>query len=193
MKREMLAIGGSAGSLEFIIRTLPLFWTSLGIAVIIVLHRKSNGDSTLTNLLATRTSLVVKEVEEKESILPGVIYIAPPDYHVLIEKDYTFSLDYSEKVNYSRPSIDITFESAADVYGQRLACLLLSGSNADGVAGMKAVKAGRRPYRSSGSCHQRNAVYAATRPRRSSGGLYSERRQRTRVFGSLLLHGERQF
>jgi len=142
MKREMLAIGGSAGSLEFLLRTLPFFWKGFGIAVIIVLHRKSNGDSTLTNLLATRTSMVVKEVEEKESILPGVIYIAPPDYHVLIEKDHTFSLDYSEKVNYSRPSIDITFESAADVYGQRLACLLLSGSNADGVTGMKAVKAG---------------------------------------------------
>ena len=85
--------------------------------------------------------MVVKEVEEKESIIPGVIYIAPPDYHVLIEKDFTFSLDYSEKVNYSRPSIDITFESAADVYGDRLACLLLSGSNADGVMGMKTAKA----------------------------------------------------
>jgi len=141
MKRDLLAIGGSAGSLEFLIRSLPFFWTGLGLAVVIVLHRKSNGDSTLTNLLASRTSLVVKEVEEKEAILPGVVYIAPPDYHVLIEKDFTFSLDYSEKINYSRPSIDATFESAADVYKGRLACLLLSGSNADGVTGMKAVKA----------------------------------------------------
>lgn len=141
MKRAMLVIGGSAGSLEFLIRTLPLLWAGYGLAVVVVLHRKSNGDSTLTDVLASRTCLVVKEIEEKEAILPGVIYIAPADYHVLIEQDFTFSLDYSEKVNYSRPSIDITFESAADVYGERLACLLLSGSNADGVEGMRVVKA----------------------------------------------------
>lgn len=140
MKRAMLVIGGSAGSLEFLIRTLPLLWAGYQLAIVIVLHRKSGGDSTLTEVLASRSALVVKEVEEKESILPGVIYIAPPDYHVLIERDFTFSLDYSEKVNYSRPSIDITFESAADVYGDGLACLLLSGSNADGVAGMKVAR-----------------------------------------------------
>ena len=61
-------------------------------------------------------------------------------FHLLIEKDFTFSLDYSEKVNYSRPSIDVTFQSAADVFGENLVCLLLSGSNADGVNGLISVK-----------------------------------------------------
>ncbi len=68
------------------------------------------------------------------------IYIAPSDYHLLIEKDFTFSLDVSEKVNYSRPSIDNTFESAAEVYGEGLVAILLSGANADGVAGMRRVR-----------------------------------------------------
>ncbi|RYE48374.1 MAG: chemotaxis protein CheB [Sphingobacteriales bacterium] len=73
-------------------------------------------------------------------MLPGTIYIAPADYHVLVEHDHTFSLDYSEKVNFSRPSIDVTFQTAAEVYRSNLVCLLLSGSSADGVAGLIEVK-----------------------------------------------------
>lgn len=80
---------------------------------------------------------------DKDEILPGVIYLAPPDYHVLIEKDKTITLDDSEKINYSRPSIDVTFECAAEVYGEKLICVLLSGANADGVDGLvKARKLG---------------------------------------------------
>ncbi|RYD73665.1 MAG: chemotaxis protein CheB, partial [Sphingobacteriales bacterium] len=72
-------------------------------------------------------------------ILPGTVYIAPADYHLLLEQNETFSLDYSEKVNYSRPSIDVTFQSAAEVFKNGLVCILLSGSNADGVEGLKAA------------------------------------------------------
>jgi two-component system chemotaxis response regulator CheB len=138
--RQAIVIGGSAGSLEVLLKVLPALDPDLNFPIIIVIHRKHGADSLLPELLSGRTSLMVKEVDEKELILPGTIYIAPSDYHLLIEQDYTFSLDYSEKVNYSRPAIDVTFQTAAEVYQEGLACLLLSGSNSDGVDGLKSVK-----------------------------------------------------
>ena len=132
-------IGGSAGSLEVIINILPSLRTDLPFPIIIVLHRKSGLDSMLVDLLSHKTALPVKELEEKEAITAGIIYVAPPNYHVLIEKNGTFSLDASEKVNFSRPSIDVTFESAAEVFGEQAVCLLLSGSNTDGAAGLQMV------------------------------------------------------
>lgn len=134
-------IGGSAGSLEVLLKVLPLVKTDIGFPIIIVVHRKHGTDSLLPVLLSTRTKLRVKEVDEKEKILAGTVYVAPSDYHLLIEQDQTFSLDYSEKINYSRPAIDATFQTAAEVYGAQLVCLLLSGSNADGVNGLQRVKA----------------------------------------------------
>jgi len=137
---EALIIGGSAGSLEVLLKVLPALDTDLAFPVLIVIHRKNGADSLLPELLSGRTRLTVKEAEEKELLLPGVIYIAPSDYHVLVEMDHTLSLDYSEKINYSRPAIDASFQTAAEVYQDRLACILLSGSNADGVDGLKYVK-----------------------------------------------------
>ena len=136
---KALIIGGSAGSLDVLLKILPLISLTLTFPIIIVVHRKQGTNSLLSDLLSSKTLLKVKEVEEKEMILAGTIYIVPSDYHLLIEKDYTFSLDYSEKVNYSRPSIDVTFQSAAEVYQDKLACILLSGSNADGVNGLITV------------------------------------------------------
>lgn len=136
---KALVIGGSAGSLDVLIKVLPKLNLDLQFPIIIVVHRKQGTDSLLSELLASKTQLKVKEVEEKEQVMPKTIYIAPSDYHLLIEKDFTFSLDYSEKVNYSRPSIDVTFQSAAEVYTDKLVCLLLSGSNADGVNGLITV------------------------------------------------------
>ena len=137
---EILVIGGSAGSLEVILYALPLLKNPLPISIIIVLHRKNNSDSTLTNLFKAKTRIPVKEAEEKEVIRAGHIYIAPPDYHLLIEKNRTFSLDYSEKVHFSRPSIDLTFQTAAETYRESLAGLLLSGANADGAEGLELIK-----------------------------------------------------
>jgi len=139
-KHRALIIGGSAGSLDVLLKVLPELKRNLDFAIIIVIHRKQGTDSLLTDLLSHRTNLRVKEADEKEKILDGNVYIAPSDYHLLIEKDFTFSLDYSEKINYSRPSIDVTFQSAADAYEENLVCLLLSGSNADGVNGLIAAK-----------------------------------------------------
>src|SRR5699024_8587924 len=98
-------------------------------------------DSSLTDLLASRAHMPVKEIEDKQVLLPGQVYLAPADYHLLFENRTTVSLDYSEKINYSRPSIDVTFESASEVFEQDLGCLLLSGANADGSEGLRKVKA----------------------------------------------------
>ncbi len=137
---DALIIGGSAGSLDVLFQVLPLINTDITFPIIIVLHRKAGNDDVLTRLLSFKTKMKVTEIEEKEKIREATIYIAPSDYHLLIEKDRTFSLDHSEKVNYSRPSIDVTFQSAAEVYKDKLVCLLLSGSNIDGIEGLKKVK-----------------------------------------------------
>lgn len=137
---EIIVIGGSAGSLNVIISILRHFGR-IRFAVIIVIHRKPTSDSILTDLLSSQTSLTVKEAEEKEPISPEHVYLAPPDYHLLIENDRTISLDASEKVNFSRPAIDVTFESAAQVYGAGTVGLLLSGGNHDGAEGLKQIKA----------------------------------------------------
>ena len=139
-RHDILVIGGSAGSLEIIMAMLPGLKAPLQIAIVVVLHRKHVANSSLSQLFSYKTAIPVREIEDKDPVLPGAIYIAPVDYHLLIEKDLLFSLDLSEKIHYSRPSIDITFECASEVYGSRLACLLLSGANADGVHGLEMTK-----------------------------------------------------
>ena len=141
MKQDKLVlIAGSAGSLQVILAVLTAMGREYPIPVLVVLHRNNLFESSLEELITSRTNVVIKEVEEKEPILPGVVYLCPADYHVLVEKDLTFSLDYSERVNYSRPSIDVSMRSAADVYGSGLIALLLSGGNADGADGMVYVQ-----------------------------------------------------
>lgn len=109
-------------------------------SIVLVLHRKSAEDSTLEELISYKVSIPVKDVEDKTPLLPGFIYVAPSDYHLLFENNNVLSLDTSEKVNYSRPSIDVSFESAAEVYGPALVGILLSGANADGTEGLLAIK-----------------------------------------------------
>ena len=116
MKRDkILLIGGSAGSLQVILSVLAAMGRGYLMPVLVVLHRNNVFESSLEDLLSSRTQLSIKEVEEKEPALPGVVYLCPADYHVLVEQDHTFSLDYSERVNYSRPSIDVSMRSAADI------------------------------------------------------------------------------
>lgn len=134
-----LIIGGSAGSLDVLLEIFPGLRNDLNFPIVLVVHRKASNESLLTDLLQSRTQLKVSEAEEKEFLKPGKVFIAPADYHTLIEEDGTISLDYSEKVNYSRPSIDVTFQAAAEVFKEKAVCILLSGSNADGVEGLKSV------------------------------------------------------
>ena len=137
---KVVIIGGSAGSLEVLLKILPGLTAIPSFALVIVLHRKSGEDTTLEELIAVKTAIPVKEVEDKVLLEAGYIYIAPADYHLLFEKNGELSLDISEKVQYSRPSIDVSFESAADAYGQAVTAILLSGANADGTHGLKTVK-----------------------------------------------------
>jgi two-component system, chemotaxis family, protein-glutamate methylesterase/glutaminase len=138
---RLLVIGGSAGSLEVVLTMLPRLEVPLKIAIVVIMHRKFTADASLSKLFRFKTEVPVTEVEDKQRLLPGTIHIAPVDYHLLFEQDGTLSLDVSEKVQFSRPSIDVSFESAADVYGEDLICLLLSGANADGVHGLAEAKA----------------------------------------------------
>ena len=115
----------------------PGFTTPL----VIVVHQSRSSRSSLSHVLQSRTKLIVREPEDKEKILPGYIYVAPPDYHLLIESDNAFSYAFSELVNYSRPSIDVLFETAADVYGAKSVGVLITGANADGALGIKHIKA----------------------------------------------------
>lgn len=136
---KVLIIGGSAGSLDVLLKILPNLEVP-SFSIVIILHRKQSDDSTLEELIAVKTKIPVKEVEDKVELLPGFIYIAPSDYHLLFEKNNVLSLDISEKINYSRPSIDVSFESASDVFGKSLVGILLSGANADGTHGLIAIK-----------------------------------------------------
>ena len=138
-KFRVVMVGGSAGSLEVISGMLGGLLNP-NIAIVLIIHRKGSIYSSLADVLNLKTSVVVKEAEEKEFIRPGYVYIAPADYHLLIERDGSFSLDYSEKINFSRPSIDVSFECAADVFGSRVVGILLSGGNADGVTGLKSIQ-----------------------------------------------------
>eukprot|EP01037_Dinobryon_pediforme_P010203 gene10203-10273_t len=105
-------------------------------SVIIVMHRKRNFLSEVEKLFSRNARMLLKEVDEKEKIELNTIYIAPANYHTLIEKDRSFSLDASEALWYSKPSIDVTFESAADVYQDKCLAVLLSGANQDGALGL---------------------------------------------------------
>lgn len=138
---HVIAIGGSAGSLEIVLDIVRNIPPNSQHVFIIVLHRKNDNESILEDLLSHNTKLRVAEVEDKDLIQPGSIYLAPPDYHLLAENDgLSFSLDSSEKIHYSRPSINVSFQSVAEVFGGRVLGVLLSGANADGAAGLLAIK-----------------------------------------------------
>ena len=141
---EVVLVGGSAGSLPVLIQLLKSLPSDFALPVIIVMHRQRNVLSELTKILSS--AIPFKNIVEPDDKLPVgscCIYIAPQNYHLLIEKDKSFSLDYSEAIQYSRPSIDVTFESVARVYKNKVAAILLSGANNDGTLGlMKVVEAG---------------------------------------------------
>ena len=139
-KGKLVVIGGSSGSLQVIIHILGRLPNDYPIPVLLIIHRAYSIDSMLLDLLVLKSNIKVCEVEEKEKIVPSCVFLAPADYHVLIEKDETFTLDYSEKLNFSRPSIDVSFISAAGVYGKNLTGILLSGANEDGAEGLKEIK-----------------------------------------------------
>ncbi len=136
---EAIVIGASAGALEALSRLLPGLAADYRLPILIVVHLPPRKNSLFAELLRARCAIQVREAEDKEPIEPGVAYFAPPDYHLLVEDDRRLSLSGEEPVLFSRPSIDVLFESAADAYGDGLIGVVLTGANSDGARGLKAV------------------------------------------------------
>ncbi|AXE17831.1 chemotaxis protein CheB [Runella rosea] len=134
---DIVVIGGSAGSIPVISELIEALPSPFDFAVVIVLHRSKNVISEMEQILAVkRKEIIVKEPDDKEPIQKKCVYLAPQNYHLLIEETHSFCLDYSEPVSYSRPSIDVTFESIAEIYTEKAVAILLSGANGDGSRGM---------------------------------------------------------
>lgn len=134
---KVIVIGGSAGSLPVLLYILQNLPANFPFIIIVVLHRLKNSVSELDKIInISKSGLTLREPDDKEPISTGYVYIAPANYHLLAEEDKTFSLDYSEPVLYSRPSIDVALESFAAVYGPHITAILLSGANEDGAAGL---------------------------------------------------------
>ena len=138
---ELVAIGASAGGVDAIGTVLEALPADFPAAIAIVLHLPPDRKSLLPELFAARCALPVREVEDKEFIVPGVVYIAAPDYHMLVEPDRSFGVSQDDAVNFSRPSIDMLLESSAIAYRERLLGIVLTGANADGAAGLRRVRA----------------------------------------------------
>lgn len=136
---EALVIGASAGAVEALSAILPRLPADYPLAVIVVVHVPSDRRNALATLFQAKCRINVCEAEDKEPVAPGTVYFAPPDYHLLVEADRTLSLSADDPVLYSRPSIDVLFESAADAYGAALAGVVLTGANQDGARGLAAV------------------------------------------------------
>jgi two-component system chemotaxis response regulator CheB len=134
-----VVIGASAGAVEALSAILPTLPKDYRLPVIVVVHVPPDRRNLLAELFDSKCQVAVREALDKEPITAGTVYFAPPDYHLLIEKDGTLSLSVDEPVLYSRPSIDVLFESAADAYGNALIAIVLTGANHDGATGAKSV------------------------------------------------------
>ncbi len=140
MRYQAVVIGASTGGFEAIQNILIALPKNFGAPILIVQHISPHSDNFMARHLNDICKLTVKEADEKEKVRPGYVYIAPPNYHLLIEKNQTLSLTVEARVNYSRPSIDILFDTAADAYEKGLIGVLLTGANSDGSKGLKCIK-----------------------------------------------------
>ena len=139
-KHKAIVIGTSAGGLYALSSLLEALPPDYPLPVIVVQHRYKDQKDLLEQILQSKCAIKIKQADEKEKIEKGVVYIAPPDYHLLIESDLTFSLSSDVLVSYSRPSIDVLFESAALAFGSQLIGVLLTGANRDGTDGLFTIK-----------------------------------------------------
>ena len=137
---DAIVIGASAGGIEALSALLPALPRDSAMPVFVVLHLPRERPSLLVDIFRGKCALPVREAEDKEPVEPGTLYFAPPDYHLLIDAGPSIALSADAPVHYSRPSIDVLFESAALVYGTRLLGIVLTGANADGAAGAAAVQ-----------------------------------------------------
>jgi chemotaxis response regulator CheB len=139
-KEGVIIFGGSAGSIEVIMNIFPFIPEDYPFAIVVVLHRKNTVEHHLEDVLSRKAKIPVIEIQDKMQLKPAHIYIAPGDYHLLVDETGLCTLDYSEKVNYSRPSIDVTFDCFANAFGNRCIGILLSGANSDGAESLKKIQ-----------------------------------------------------
>ena len=137
---DIILIGGSAGSYSIIAKLLEELPSYFNSAICIVLHRNKNYDTQIEKSLARKLKKNIVPVIDKIDICKNYVYFAPAGYHLLVEPDFTFSLDGSEHINYSRPSIDVLFETAAQIYKEKCTAFLLSGANSDGAKGLRMIE-----------------------------------------------------
>jgi two-component system chemotaxis response regulator CheB len=137
---ELIVIGGSAGSFSVVSKILEKIPKSISVPIVLCLHRLKDKREGFKEALEIKSNIPIKEPCDKEPIVPGWAYLAPSNYHLLIENKELFALSTTELVQYSRPSIDVLFESASDIYKDKLLGVLLSGANKDGAHGMKKIK-----------------------------------------------------
>lgn len=140
MVYEAVVIGASAGGLSALQEMLSLLPADFSLPILIVQHRLPAQNDLISFTLNESCLLNVKEADQHEPILAGHAYLAPSNYHLLVEPDKRVSLSIDEKVSYSRPSIDVLFETAADVYRSGLIGIVLTGANRDGTVGMQKIK-----------------------------------------------------
>ncbi|TWI56795.1 two-component system chemotaxis response regulator CheB [Pseudomonas duriflava] len=136
---DAVVIGASAGGLQALGVVLGGLPSGFRMPIAVVIHVPEGQASKLAAIFQARLKLHVMEAEDKAPLMPGTLYFASPGYHLLIEQDRTLSLSQEERVHYSRPSIDVLFESAADVFGEHLCGVLLTGANEDGATGLRAI------------------------------------------------------
>jgi len=137
---KAIVIGSSAGGINALTKVLSVLPADFPLPIVIVQHLHPESGHHLPHILGTKSALKIKQADEKELIKKGWVYLAPPNYHLLIEEDFTFSLSLESPVNYSRPSIDVLFESAVYAYRQHLIGVILTGANHDGSLGLKKIK-----------------------------------------------------
>ncbi|MDD1016451.1 chemotaxis protein CheB [Pseudomonas rubra] len=137
---RVIVLGASAGGVHAMLTVLHALPPVFDIPLLCVLHLPDNRHSHLAEVLRRRLKRPVREACDKEDIGAGIIYVAGPGYHLSVERDFSLSLSQEEPVHFSRPSIDILFESAADAYGPGLLGVLLTGGNEDGARGLARIK-----------------------------------------------------
>jgi len=137
---EAVCLGASAGGFEALLAVLEGLPATYPMPLVAVLHLPDHHESKLAELFGYRLALRVREARDKETLAPGVLYVAPAGYHLSIEVDRSFSFSCEDRVSYARPSIDVLFASAADAYGKSLAGILLTGANYDGAAGLAGMQ-----------------------------------------------------
>jgi two-component system chemotaxis response regulator CheB len=138
---DVIAIGGSAGALDALLALAIELPRSFATPMIVVLHLAPNQRSLLAELITLRSGRAAVEIEDKQALAPGTMHVAPPNYHALLERTGTLSLSVDDPVQFSRPSIDVLFESVAYAAGTRGAGIVLSGANDDGAAGLARIAA----------------------------------------------------